>query len=140
MKQLRTQNLGINFLPGASLEALGKSDPTKLWFVPSGFIIESWVDREGRDWYLKFSNGTALQGGVLASGAGNVTVTLFVPFVDTNYSLVIGYTGLYATNSSSNRYGQAGVKTTTSFFIRSRYNTSTSTDPCDWMACGRISQ
>jgi hypothetical protein len=138
MKQLRTQNLGINFLSQDALKALGKSDPSKLWFVPCGVIAESWVSADGGTWYLKFSNGTAMQGGTLA--ASNVTVTLPLPFVDTNYSLTIGYTALTAQYESVRGYAQAGMKTATSFFIRVRYDTTTYEAACDWMACGRIAQ
>jgi hypothetical protein len=138
MKQLRTQNLGINFLSRASLEALGESDPSKLWFVPCGLVGESWVSGDGRTWYLKFSNGTALQGGSLA--VSNVTVTLPLPFLDATYSLAIGYAALASSSGSNTAYAQAGAKTATSFFIRTRYDTTTSADSCDWMAYGRISQ
>jgi hypothetical protein len=134
MKQLRTQNLGINFLSRDALKAMGKSDPSKLWFVPCGFISESWVSDDDSTWYLKFSNGTAMQGGALTTS--NVTVAFPLPFVDTSYSLTIGYTGLTSTTGTNKGYAQAGMKTATSFFIRARYNTTTYAEACDWMACG----
>jgi hypothetical protein len=140
MKQIRTQNLGINFLSRDSLQALGKSDPSKLWLVPCGFATEFWVSDDGHTWYLKFSNGTAMQGGAGEYGTSNKTVTLPLPFIDANYSLAIAQTGLGTIGSADTTYAQAGVKTATSFFIRARYNTSSYTYSCDWMACGRISQ
>jgi hypothetical protein len=138
MKQLRTQNLGINFLSKESLEALGQSDPSKLWFVPCGFATKSWTSDDGRTWYLKFSNGTAMQGGTLS--ASNVAVTFPLPFADASYSLTIGYTALDSSSAANVSYAQAGMKTATSFFVRARYNTSTYAVACDWMACGRIAQ
>jgi hypothetical protein len=138
MKQLRTQNLGINFLSQDALEAMGKSDPSKLWFVPCGFVTESWASEDNSTWYLKFSNGTALQGG--APYPTNKTITLPIPFINANYSLVIGCTELTSSSGSNKAYAQAGVKTATSFFLRGRYDTGTSGEHYDWMACGRISQ
>jgi hypothetical protein len=134
MKQLREQNLGVNFLSSAAAGKVSSFDGNKLWAVLLAVIAEFWESEDGKAWYRRYSDGWLEQGGTLP--ATGVTVTLPAPFANADYTLVTGFMGLESSGSSVNEHTQAGVKTTTSFYIRTRYSTAVSNYASDWMAFG----
>lgn len=79
-------------------------------------ITESY--RKGTDWYRVWSNGWIEQGGsgAYASNTNYTTVTLLIPFVDINYSII---TGSWETTYSTEGCGAVVTsdKTITSFNV-----------------------
>lgn len=89
------------------------------------YVVESYSN--GTEWYRLYKSGWIEQGGKHTSGS-SVTVTLHLPFIDTNYNLQL------ATYASDNAYAPCIMnKATTSFTIRSGGN---ATKTGDWYACG----
>jgi hypothetical protein len=134
MKQLREQNLGINFLSAEEAGKLNSLDGHKLWAVRAIVISEFWESPDGTAWYRRYSDGWLEQGGTLT--ATGITVTLPAEFANANYTLITGFTGLESSSSSIKDHTQAGVKTTTSFYIRTRYGADIHNYSSDWMAFG----
>jgi hypothetical protein len=134
MKQLRTQNLGINFLSQEAVDAMDSMDPTKLWFVPAECVVEAWISADGPSWYRKFSSGLVFQGGTVPTT--DVFVTLPTPFANANYTIALGFTQLTSPDDGPHAYSQSGMKSQTSFFLRARLNKTTYTEKCDWVAFG----
>jgi hypothetical protein len=135
MKQLRTQNLGINFLSRDDLAAMDSPDPTKLWFVPVEYgVVEAWISSDGLSWYRRFSSGLVLQGGTVPTTPK--LVTLPTPFRNSNYTVTLGHTHLTAPDSTELAYSQCGMKTTTSFWLRAWASTGYYNQRCDWVAFG----
>jgi hypothetical protein len=134
MKQLRTQNLGINFLSQQTVDSMDSLDPSKLWFVPAECVVEAWISADGLSWYRKFSSGLVFQGGTVPTT--NVQITLPTPFANNAYTVVLGFTKLETPDDGALAYPQCGVKTQTSFWLRARLNTTTYTEKCDWVAFG----
>ena len=99
-----------------SKEPLTLLDSNTLDTIPH--IIETWTD--GTSWYRVWSDGWCEQGGhfsVIASAA-LYTVTMFKPYLDTNYNLQITLASTYSTlytDGASPRYDSACNKTTISF-------------------------
>jgi hypothetical protein len=52
------------------------------------FVVDSWSDDNG-NWYRKYRSGWCEQGGLSASNA--TSVTFFVPYSSTNYSVLISF-------------------------------------------------
>jgi hypothetical protein len=138
MRQLREQNLGINFLSAEAAGQLGSFDPHQLWAVRTIPVSEVWEAPDGTSWYRRYSDGWLEQGGTLS--ATGVTVTLPAPFANADYTLVTGFTGLDSSDSTNAQHTQAGMKTTTSFYIRTRYSSTIGSYPSDWMAFGMGAQ
>jgi hypothetical protein len=134
MKQLREQNLGINFLSTEAAGKISSFDQHKLWAAHVAVISEFWESPDGTSWYRRYSDGWLEQGGTLT--ATGVTVALPAPFANADYTLVTGYTALKSTDSPYASHTQAGVKTATSFYIRTRFGSSISNYSSDWMAFG----
>jgi hypothetical protein len=134
MKQVRTQNLGINFLSQNDLDGVESLDPTKLWFIPAECVVESWISPDGRSWYRRFSSGLVLQGGTVPTT--NVLITLPTPFANANYTIALGFTQLKTPDDEPWAYSQSGVKTPVSFWLRARLGSTTYTERCDWVAFG----
>lgn len=91
-------------------------------------LTKSWVS--GGNWYRQYSDGWIEQSGVI-DGANNAfsTVTLYLAFKDTNYTILLTQGG---SNVSCDRVSQYQSKTTTSFKA-SRDDVSTA---IRWYACG----
>jgi hypothetical protein len=138
MRQLREQNLGINFLSSEAAGKINSFDGHKLWAVHLAVISEFWEAPDGTSWYRRYSDRWLEQGGTLTTTS--VTVTLPAPFANADYTLVTGFTGLESSSSSNAQHTQAGVKTATSFYIRTRYGSTVSDYSSDWMAFGMGAQ
>lgn len=133
-KAVSTSGLVTQF---TSKEPLTLLDTNTLDTIPH--IIETWTD--GTSWYRVWSDGWCEQGGhfsVIASAA-LYTVTMFKPYLDTNYNLQITLASTYSTlytDGASPRYDSACNKTTISF------QTTSWTDQRladkDWRAAGYI--
>ena len=107
----------------------GKCDGTLTWnSKPVITLTKSWIS--GGNWYRQYSDGWIEQSGVI-DGANNAfsTVTLYLAFKDTNYTILLTQGG---TNTSADRVSQYQSKTTTSFKA-SRDDVSTA---IRWYACG----
>jgi hypothetical protein len=134
MKQLREQNLGINFLSAEAAGKVSSFDGHKLWAVRAAVILEFWESADGKSWYRRYSDGWLEQGGSLSTTG--VTVTLPAPFANADYTLVTGFTGLESSDSAVKDHTQAGVKTPTSFYMRTRFSATINNYASDWMAFG----
>jgi hypothetical protein len=135
MKQLRTQNLGINFLSRPAAEAMDSLDPTKLWFIPAECVVEGWISEDGLCWYRRFSNGLLMQGGTVPTTAQ--MVILPAPFLNNHYTLTLGFTAVTEPGTEGpHAYCQGGVKTPQSFWLRARLGSTTYAESCDWTAFG----
>ena len=89
------------------------------------YVVESYSN--GTEWYRLYKSGWLEQGGKNKSGS-SVTVSLHLPFIDTNYNLQLSFYG------NSNGYPPCiREKTTTSFAI---YSGGAATKAGDWYACG----
>lgn len=124
-----TNGVISNFQPKQPFRAVDHSELEEVHCV-----VETY--KNGASWYRIWSDGWCEQGG--ANLTSNTTVTLMKPYTNTNYTLTITYTSLSASSDGNNAYVQGGVKTTKSFYVRTRYNTTTSGDRIDWKACGYI--
>lgn len=88
----------------------GKAD-SNLGNIPSNYdyVIERYDDGAG-NWYEVWKSGRLRQGGI-SNGA---SITLLLPFIDTNYTLV---TTLQRSSNTSSGYGYIYNKTATSFQV-----------------------
>ena len=101
------------------------------------YIVERY--NSGTNWYRVYKSGWVEQGGVVASGTGNITVTFLKPFQNANYTI----SAQALTNSTSDKSVFASAiinKTPTSVLIRSRWSSENgvgdATLDC-WKACGQ---
>jgi len=89
-------------------------------------VIETY--NNGLSWYRKWSDGWVEQGGY--NTGVNISVTLLIPFINTNYTIV--GVGVSATNLDGT-YSIYG-KTATLFYIRKVQ--ANNVEGCSWYACG----
>jgi hypothetical protein len=99
MKIEHANHLEVNFLTRAMVDDLDKLDRKKLWMMEADAVVENWVSSDGLSWFLRYSNGWVIQGGVMSTSTQQTTVTLPTPFSNTNYTaLAINYLGGNASN------------------------------------------
>lgn len=95
-------------------------------------VIESYVN--GFNWYRKWSDGFIEQGGIIDNDVQLETVTLLVPFINTNYTVVTaieaGGSNVYVANIYS--------KTKTQVQLKKFYGSSSVaiTETVHWIAKG----
>lgn len=110
------------------------SNLTDLSNFPKPYITETY--QNGSSWYRVWSDGWCEQGGNDVDS--NVTINLLKPYKNTNYTLTLGYSDLTVINDSNQAYVQGGIKTTTSFYVRTRVNSTSYSDKIDWVTRGFI--
>ena len=96
------------------------------------YLIKSYSN--DTDWYRIYSDGWCEQGGANTNDT-NVLVTLLIPYLDTNYSVL----GVPSSNNSKNSYYSVGVgsRTTTQFNI-SFSNGTTGNSKNYWVTRGYV--
>jgi hypothetical protein len=101
----------------------------------STYVVSTYVD--GSSGYRVWSDGYCEQWGY--SAATNVTVTLFKPYINTDYNILFGKGYLNTTNTRfPNVY--TNNTTTSSFYVSGTYNNGTGSDSYFWWkTCGYIS-
>ena len=67
-------------------EAINFKNECSQTLAQGHFVIETW--KEGTEWYRKYSDGWVEQGGVVTAPANSKVSSFYVPFIDTNYTLI----------------------------------------------------
>jgi hypothetical protein len=120
--------LGNTFINEEQMDAANLSNKIdRVWesWQEADYVVESYSN--GTEWYRLYKSGWIEQGGKNASGS-SVTVSLHLPFIDTNYNLQLSFYG------TGNGYPPCiREKTTTSFTI---YSGGAASKSGDWYACG----
>jgi hypothetical protein len=129
----QSPSLEINFLTQEQLATIDSCPKGALWLAEA-IAITDYGEVSGIS-YLRLSNDVLIQWGILKPS--DAPVTFPKEFATDSYALICGYSGLESTASTLTRYAQAGVKTSTGFYARCRYNTTTSTEEVDWIAIGK---
>lgn len=88
----------------------------------------------GSGWYRKWSDGWVEQGGKVTKS--NATVSLPVPFPNTDYTLLVTVADNRATGYSQSVTTAAHTITATSFVLRIYYVATDYDAICNWYACG----
>lgn len=121
--------LGNTFTNEGEMNASEISDKIdRVWdsWQDADYVVDSYTNET--EWYRLYKSGWLEQGGKNKSGS-SVTVSLHLPFIDTNYNLQLSFYG------NSNGYPPCiKEKTTTSFTI---YSGGAATKTGDWYACGQ---
>lgn len=124
------QDLAVNFYPDIdTFSSVSSPSNSELHIVPTGPLVMKTYNN-GHSWYRIWSNGCIEQGGLTVSitGGTGVTVSLFMEYSSTNYSVFMT-TENYPVNAPG-----VSSKTTSSFVAD--YSSSSTTGRVYWYTCG----
>jgi hypothetical protein len=138
MKQIRTQNLGINFLSNTDLDSLNSLDLSKLWMVPATVLTETYVSSDEKSWYRKYSDGWIEQAGTFTAttSATQFTATFSIPFKNTPLIALRSQKNTTSTSSSAYTNYMTGYTALSSTSISMAVYTSTYTIAVMWYVAG----
>lgn len=98
-------------------------------------VIDSYYDSTTGGWWREYADGWIEQGGMADRPSTTVTITLFRPYADTNYTVLTSCSTTVSDMASGLNDTASGDRTTTTF-VAGAINTVQTYRKIIWTACG----